>query len=218
MLDLRLWTRLPALAERFWSPATLTDPADLYRRLDVFVDRVLPAAGISLMADTRSHWRRLGVDPAWDDFLEMVEPVKWYGRLLGAEALAARLSGTEMPQARPYDPASPLDSLIDHLPVESRRARQVAGLCARVIRDDGDARAELEALIRRWRALAAGAADAPAGLAPLVGKLIRLGELIEDRLSGGSAVPETVLAELQNPEGEFILALPPPLRQWLTAP
>ncbi len=217
VLDLRLWSRLPAVAERLWSAAGTTDPDDMYRRLDAFVDRVLPGADIRLAADTRDRWRALGIDPVWDPLLEMLEPVKWYGRLLGAEALAARLAGTEMPQARPYDLTSPLNRLIDHLPVESRRARALTGLCARADAGDAGTRAELETDIRRWQALPDLAGEAPPDLVPLIGRLVQLGELILERLSGRPVGSDGELDELQVPEGEFMLALPPGLRTWLTS-
>lgn len=43
-LDSRLWPRLAAIAERFWSPQSTTDLNDLYRRLAVF-DRQLRQQG-----------------------------------------------------------------------------------------------------------------------------------------------------------------------------
>jgi hypothetical protein len=215
VLDLRLWTRLPAAAERFWSTATVNDAVSMYRRLDAFIDRVLPAVGIDLHAKVAARWRLLGVEAPWDDLLAMLEPVKWYGRLLGAEALAARLAGSEMPQARPYDVTSRLDGLIDHLPVESRKARQVAQLCEQAAAGQTAARRDLESLVRGWRSLAERAADAPAGLAPLALKLAKLGSLILARLEQGTRTSRTTLDDLQVPEAEFVLALPPSLHRWL---
>jgi hypothetical protein len=209
------------VAERFWSAATLTDAGDVSRRQDAFLDRSLPLSGIDLAGHTTDRWRGLGVGEAWDDLLEMLEPVKWYGRLLGAEALAARLAGSEMPQARPYDLASPLDQLIDHLPVESRMARTVAELCEQAVGDDAGgqaARAQLLKRVERWRQLGQSSGDAPRGLGPLVEKLALLGGLIVDRLDGGAPVSDAMLNELFAPEGEFVLALPPGLHRWLIAP
>ena len=214
LLDLRLWSRLPAVAERFWSA---TAAEEIGRRQDAFQDLVLPLAGIDLRATTTERWRSLGVTAPWDALLEMLEPVKWYARLLGAEALAARLAGSEMPQARPYDLRSTLDQLIDHLPVESRTARHVAELCLASERGDGEgetARAELRAHTARWRALAGASEDAPAGLGSLALKLGRLADLIEQRLAGTPAA-ESELAELLVPAGEFMLAQPPALHRWL---
>ncbi|MEJ2087411.1 MAG: family 20 glycosylhydrolase, partial [Gammaproteobacteria bacterium] len=46
LLDLRLWTRLPAVAERFWSPRELEDLRDLHRRLDDYLRRIHPLSGL----------------------------------------------------------------------------------------------------------------------------------------------------------------------------
>jgi hexosaminidase len=218
VLDLRLWSRLPAVAERFWSSPSLTDSQDMYRRQDVFIDQVLPQCGIDLNGGTRSRWRTLGIESRWDDLLEMLEPVKWYGRLLGAEALAARLAGTEMPQARPYDLSSRLDGLIDHLPVDGRKARQIALSCERAGSGDEGAREDVDLTIHRWRALAEAHTEAPEGLGPMAVKLGVLGELIARRLADGVRAEPSALSELLIPEGEFMLALPPSLYRWLVLP
>lgn len=220
VLDLRLWTRLPAVAERFWSAGTLVDAGDVSRRQDQFVDRLLPLSGIRLTEQTTARWRELGVSEAWDDLLGMLEPIKWYGRLLGMEALAARIAGTEMPQARPYDLSSPLDQLIDHLPVESRAAREVADLCVRAVGSETEKQIARDSVRKRlgvWKKLAEASAEAPGGLGPLAVKLAGLGELIAARLAGEIQAQER-LAPLLVPEGEFMLALPPALHRWLVNP
>lgn len=220
VLDLRLWSRLPAIAERFWSAPVLTGATDVSHRLDVFLDRSLPLSGIDLAAQTSARWRALGIDVVWDDLICMLEPIKWYGRLLGMEVLNARIAGTEMPQARPYDTASPLDQLIDHLPVESRAAREVAELCERASAEGVANAAARGALLKRlniWKQLGASSDGAPDGLGPLARKLADLGTLIELRLDGVKSDSRT-LCELLVPEGEFMLALPPALQRWLVGP
>lgn len=220
LLDLRLWQRLPSVAERFWSPGTLTDVEDVRRRQHAFVDWQLPLAGIDLAESSSARWQALGVSAPWDELVRMLEPIKWYGRLLGMEALAARIAGSEMPQARPYDVASPLNQLIDHLPVESRAAGDLAKLCLLANTDGSErqtARATLEQRTALWRNLAKTADEAPAGLGPLAIRLAELGALIERRLSEGTPANEAELAAVLQHEGEFMLAMPPALYRWLIA-
>ncbi len=135
-LPARLWSRLPAVAERFWSPASVTDVAAL-----------------------RDRW------PAWcdyqvdDELLALCEPVKWYGRLLGEVALNARIRGEEMPQARPYDADTPLNRPVDLLPPESLAARVVlddddaalAERCRRWRQVAAPAEAELQPVVEAIR-------------------------------------------------------------------
>ncbi len=218
VLDLRLWSRLPAIAERFWSAAALNDDRNVSHRQNAFLDRCLPLAGIDLAKQTAAHWRALDIDPVWDDLICMLEPIRWYGRLLGMAALNARIAGTEMPQSRPYDLSSPLDQLIDHLPVESRAAGVVAELCEQTGAEGKagqTARIALQKRLEIWSQLGKSSGEAPHDLGPLARRLAELGVLIEQRLQGDVA-PAGSLAALQVPEGEFMLALPPALRRWLT--
>lgn len=213
VLDQRLWSRLPAVAERFWSSATLQDVAAFNSRQDWFTDRMLAEAGIDLAVALAAQLERLGVTAGWSELVAMLEPVKWYGRLLGAEALAARIQGQEMPQARPYNLASKLDRLIDHLPVESRVARELARLCNSSSVGAAD---ELDGVLRRWQVLAEAHSEAPLDLGPLAVRLGGLGECITARLHEGRRTSAETIAELLMPVDEFVLAMPPALYDWLT--
>ena len=39
-VDSRIWSRMLAVAERLWSPGSVTDVADMYRRLDVIATQL----------------------------------------------------------------------------------------------------------------------------------------------------------------------------------
>ncbi len=210
VLDVRLWSRLPALAERFYAAAEMPAAATLQRRLADFQDRILPLSGIALEAQITAGLERLDIVAPWDELARLLEPVKWYGRLLGEEALAARLQGREMPQARPYDVTTALDGLADCLPPESTALR---GLCPAGSEPDAAERQRLEGAVSRWRALA-GRRDAPAALEPFRRRFGELAGLFKARLDGGS-VPPGALEALERPQGELLLCLPPPLRAWL---
>ena len=121
VLATRLWSRLPAVAERLWSPASCTDVDSMYRRLQ--------ACWLSLPEEpeltARRHLHEMGFSADQISLLALLEPVKWYGRLLGEQALRARLAGSEMPKARPYQADTPLDRVADFLPPESMAARRL---------------------------------------------------------------------------------------------
>ena len=121
VLATRLWSRLPAVAERLWSAASCTDVDSMYRRLQ--------ACWLSLPEDpeltARRNLHEMGFSADQISLLSLLEPVKWYGRLLGEQALRARLAGSEMPKARPYQVDTPLNRVADFLPPESLAARRL---------------------------------------------------------------------------------------------
>jgi hexosaminidase len=217
-LDVRLWTRLPALAERFWSSADRRDSQDMQRRLEAALESLRRVADIDVAAQSRDLLRRAGLQSAWAPLAAVLEPVKWYGRLLGEEALAARIRGTEMPQARPYDADTPLNRVVDGLFPESPEVRRIEGLCEAAAAGDLTARRALEGLAVSWRALPAAGAG-PAELEPLAARLKGVGELLLDVMAGRlrSAIAVQRLAEADAPAGEYLLAVVPCLRRWLPA-
>jgi hexosaminidase len=82
-LDSRLWPRLAAIAERFWSPASVTDVASMYERLEE-TNRWLEWLGLGQRTNLELMLRRLAA-PVVDIgplrlFASTLEPVKGYER------------------------------------------------------------------------------------------------------------------------------------------
>ena len=123
--------------------------------------RRLQACWLSLPEEpeltARRHLHEMGFSADQISLLALLEPVKWYGRLLGEQALRARLAGSEMPKARPYQADTPLDRVADFLPPESMAARRLDELTlldsATRVKDlmagwpDGKPRGELSAVL-----------------------------------------------------------------------
>jgi len=114
-IDSRLWPRAAAIAERLWSPQTLRDIPDMYRRLAIVSQR-LEEAGMLHKKNRDAIFRRLtnGVyspdSPemlALREFSDACEPVKRYQR--GRLQLGSRLN--------------PLGGFVDATPPDSATAR-----------------------------------------------------------------------------------------------
>jgi hexosaminidase len=107
-LDAKLWPRLAAIAERFWSPQSVTDPASMYARLDR-VDHWLEWLGLTQRSELELMRQRLAgglpVAPL-DAFAALLEPVKGYER-----------------HRAPYGPSTPFNRLVDAIPPESDVSR-----------------------------------------------------------------------------------------------
>ena len=189
VLDQRLWSRLPALAERFWSGPDVADVG----------------SGIDLEQTLAAQLTALGIVEPWQELARLLEPVKWYGRLLGEQALAARLAGEEMPQARPYGTDTPLDKLSDVLPPESQSWWEIEDLLSEA--------AAVQDVVQSWRKTLQ--LDCPVmELLPFLAAFAALAELIEQRLAGRPAA-QASLDAIGVPHGELMLSLSPGLRAWL---
>ena len=114
LLDSRIWSRMPAIAERLWSG----EPHNaVYERL-VATRRTLARLGSVGEDSVDAH-------PDLAPLIEMLEPVKWYRRLLGDAAYQARLNGLGgSATERPYDATTLLDRIVDRIPPESTASRR----------------------------------------------------------------------------------------------
>jgi len=120
-IDSRIWPRTAAIAERLWSPASVTDVDDMYRRLDA-VSLELEELGLTHEKNVDMMLRRLArtkeIGPL-KTLLSVVEPVKQYHRA----------------QTHPATMLSPLTRLIDAATPDSRAAREFSELVDGLLSD-----------------------------------------------------------------------------------
>ena len=196
LLPTRLWSRMPVIAERFWS-VFRTEGDDPYPR----------------MAASRRTLARLGVVPpdraAIDEYpdlaplIEMLEPVKWYRRLLGEAVYKGRVEGggAAASELRPYDVTTPLNRIVDRIPPESLAARHAAA--------DLTAGADMSRWIAGWRQQRTALAKHPE-LANELSAPAKALATIADIVAGSAnsdKSPEADVAALAGPFGEYLLPI-----------
>ncbi len=102
-VDSRIWPRMAAIAERFWSPASVRDVDDMYRRLPV-ISVELERVGLTQEAHTYRMLRALagrrGVQPL-HDLLAITMPVTF------GQRYAAQHTNQRTPLTRLIDAARP---------------------------------------------------------------------------------------------------------------
>ncbi len=143
-LDVKLWPRLAVVAERLWSPASVTELASMYQRLEV-VSRWLEYQGLGHRTIPRRMRARLasslataGSTNALDTFAEVLEPAKEYTRtdVVGG-----------------YTQSKPLNRLVDSIPPESDAARRFRELVDHYLTNRAANASDLDAInaqLTRW--------------------------------------------------------------------
>ena len=96
LLPVRLWSRMPLIADRFWS--NQPTPEDFNGWLEASLDQLSAAGVVDVLGTSRTLLRRFGVKQRQLPAVAMLEPIKWYGRLLGTDRI-------ERPYGRPGNAA-----------------------------------------------------------------------------------------------------------------
>jgi hexosaminidase len=140
-IDSRIWPRTAAIAERLWSPRTVTDIDDMYRRLAA-ISLQLEELGLTHKKNQEMMLRRLvrsdDIGPL-RTLVSIIEPVKEYRRY----------------QMRPQTMLSPLTGVVDASTPDSDAARRFARMVDTFL---GDAprfliyRAEISRTLGDWQA------------------------------------------------------------------
>lgn len=144
-IDSRIWPRTAAIAERYWSPQSVTDVNSMYTRLDTISQR-LEWTGLTHRSRPRIMLQRIAGPATPEEFAalktlaDVLEPVKDYTR--GETSNYAAITTT------------PLNRVVDAVPPESDVARRfnekvtafVAGSCG-----DANVATQLRAQLTKWR-------------------------------------------------------------------
>jgi len=139
-IDSRIWPRTAAIAERLWSPQSVVDVDDMYRRLAV-VSLQLEELGLTHKKNFGMLLRRLaGSDDigALETLASLIEPVKQYRR----------------GQMRPATMLSPLTGLVDAARPDSDAARSFAAMVDAFLSDAPRFQLYQESIrttLTRWR-------------------------------------------------------------------
>ncbi|HKB67551.1 MAG TPA: family 20 glycosylhydrolase [Pyrinomonadaceae bacterium] len=158
-IDSRIWPRTAAIAERLWSPRTVTDVDDMYSRLAV-VSRQLEELGLTHERNDQVILRRLANTENTDPLrilVSVVEPVKEYRRY----------------QMRPQTMLSPLTGLVDAARPDSEAARRFASMVESFLSDAPRFvvyRSEIRDSLNSWR-------DAGLALDPMIDRAPALQEV-----------------------------------------
>ena len=135
MIDARLWPRLAAMAERFWSPESTTDVASMYRRLEI-TSKWLEWLGLNHRSNPELMRQRLAgpypVGPL-DVLASLVEPTKGYSRHAERYGIYSVLNRLEFAVPSESDTAREFRNDVDEYLAAPKEQRSSAKLRERLV-------------------------------------------------------------------------------------
>lgn len=116
----RVWTRMPSIAERFWIDSSARGESSISERLNASLSRLKSLGCPDIVATPPIHECQ-----ELQPLFEMLEPVKWYARMLTTSGTEARAQGESIESnERPYNAQTMLDRIVDRLPSDSPEVRR----------------------------------------------------------------------------------------------
>ncbi|ALS97182.1 family 20 glycosylhydrolase [Lacimicrobium alkaliphilum] len=185
-LDLRLWPRLFAIAERLWSPAEIQDPDFMYQRLMAMQQYADTGIGLQHNQQQRQGFASLVAESAdirlLEVFSQAVEQAQYYTR--------HHLKY----QAGNYHQQERLNRFVDFLPAESLALVTLNQAISKVP-EDKEAVAQIRATLAKWQQ------NQPA-LKKLIAQSSELADLqpLAEDLDKLLALADTILGQCRQPE------------------